>query len=56
MYRKYLIIAVAVLALGCIGTLQAFTHLETQEPQEIRCRMVRTTANIVVKEGTSQSY
>ena len=36
MNRKYLIIAVAVLALGCIGTLQAFTHLETQEPQEIR--------------------
>ena len=36
MNRKYLIIAVAVLTLGCIGTLQAFTHLETQEPQEIR--------------------
>ena len=36
MDKKYLIIAVAVLALGCIGTLQAFTHLETQEPQEIR--------------------
>ena len=63
MNRKYLIIAVAVLALGCIGTLQAFTHLETQEPQEIRGivvdeydAVVRTTANIVVKEGTSQSY
>ncbi len=69
MNRKYLIIAVAVLALGCIGTLQAFTHLETQEPQEIRGIVVdehdaawyeqqqtRTTANIVVKEGTSQSY
>ena len=36
MDKKYLIIAVAVLALGCLGTLQAFTHLETQEPQEIR--------------------
>lgn len=36
MNRKYLIIAVAILALGCIGTLQAFTHTDEQEPQEIR--------------------
>ena len=31
MNRKYLIIAVAVLALGCIGTLQAVTRMEPHE-------------------------
>ena len=36
MKRKICIVAAAILTLGCIGTLQAFTHLETQEPQEIR--------------------
>ena len=36
MKKKTFIIAAAVFLLGCIGTLQAFTHLETQEPQEIR--------------------
>ncbi len=36
MNRNHLIITVAVIAFGCIGTLEAFTHSETQEPQEIR--------------------
>ena len=36
MQKKIIILAAIVLSLGCIGTLQAFTHLETQEPQEIR--------------------
>ena len=35
--KKKVIIAVAViLSLGCIGTLQAYTALENEEPQEIR--------------------
>ena len=35
--KKNVIIAVAViLSLGCIGTLQAYTALEKEEPQEIR--------------------
>ena len=36
MKKKSFIIAAAVLLLGCIGTLQAFTALEKEEPQEIR--------------------
>lgn len=36
MKRKTFIIAAAVLLLGCIGTLQAFTALEKEDPQEIR--------------------
>lgn len=36
MQKKIIILAVIVLSLGCIGTLQAFTHTDEQEPQEIR--------------------
>ncbi|MBR0065548.1 MAG: hypothetical protein IJQ06_08155, partial [Paludibacteraceae bacterium] len=36
MQKKIIILAAVVLSLGCIGTLQAFTHTGEQEPQEIR--------------------
>lgn len=36
MKKKTIILAAIVLSLGCIGTLQAFTRIEEQEPQEIR--------------------
>lgn len=47
--KKKVIIAVAViLSLGCIGTLQAYTALEKEEPQEIR--------GIIVDEHDSVWY
>jgi len=48
MDRKHLIIVIAIIAIGCIGTLQAFTQLKEQEPQEIR--------GIVVDEYDSAWY
>ncbi len=36
MKKKTIILATIILSLGCIGTLQAFTALEKEEPQEIR--------------------
>ena len=36
MQKQIIILAAVVLSLGCIGTLQAFTHIGEQEPQEIR--------------------
>ena len=36
MQKQIIILAAVVLSLGCIGTLQAFTHTGEQEPQEIR--------------------
>ncbi|MBR6550316.1 MAG: hypothetical protein IKT71_03845 [Paludibacteraceae bacterium] len=36
MKRKTIITATIILLLGGIGTLQAFTALEQEEPQEIR--------------------
>lgn len=48
MKRITFIIAAAVLLLGCIGTLQAFTALEKEEPQEIR--------GIVVEDHDSLWY
>ena len=36
MQKKIIILAAIILSLGCIGTLQAFTHTDEQEPQEIR--------------------
>ena len=47
--KKKVIIAVAlILSLGCIGTLQAYTALEKEEPQEIR--------GIIVDEHDSVWY
>ncbi len=48
MKRKTIIIAAVILSLGCIGTIQAFTALEKQEPQEIR--------GIIVDEHDSPWY
>ena len=48
MKRKTFIIAAAVFLLGCIGTLQAVTALEKEEPQEIR--------GIVVEDHDSLWY
>ncbi|MBR1877915.1 MAG: hypothetical protein IJ814_02790 [Paludibacteraceae bacterium] len=48
MQKKTIIIAAAVCLLGCIGTLQAFTALTQEQPQEIR--------GIIVDEHDSLWY
>ncbi len=48
MKKKTIILAAVILSLGCIGTLQAFTALEKEEPQEIR--------GIIVDEHDSLWY
>ncbi len=48
MKKKTIILATIILSLGCIGTLQAFTALKKEEPQEIR--------GIIVDEHDSLWY